>query len=427
MTKVNLSALILEAPGSIVGAAIGVCEPTGEISLGYRGVRQVGAVEEIDGSTLFPTGSFAKVLTAFMLCQHVDAMRLDLDAPVAQWVPEIEAMSPSAALITTRHLLSHHSGLPDLFKRLDSDSDVFSCLTHADCIGDPGWVFSYSNAAYVVLGVLLRRLSGRIWSENIDAIFVRPMGLGHTIARENSAQSPLVATDHVFRPDDGTPVVAEMWPRVGDCFAAAGSTLCCSIGDMARLGSVALLGRDVLSSSGPWLSEQMLTQMQTVQARLPGLSLLAGGWGLGWSIDSDGAVSHGGGSSVHVLGDPKAGRVSAFATNTPNGTHLGRILNRQALGLPEAPKAAGSEDAPEDFALLLGSYASPLIRIEIEREGERLCASVSPFGYRVLLSAAGGRVFSGKMGDLESEFHFLGAPGTRASHLHAGLRALKRV
>lgn len=428
MNDHELSALLAQSPGPFVGAAISVCDDDGEVSSAYRGVKLVGAAGRVDASTMFPAGSFSKVLTAFMLCQHAEAGRLDLDAPVVPLVPEIAQVSPWGGLITARHLLSHQSGLPDAFELLEDQAKVFSILDPAAAIEAPGKIFSYSNAAYVVAGVLLERLSGRTWADNIDHTFVQPLRLTHTIASATSAASPLLASDHVFGPEDGLAIVADMWPRVGDGFAAAGSTLACSIADMARLASVALLGRDVRSRAAPWLGEAMLAQMQTVQASMPGPSFLAGGWGLGWSIDRDGAVSHGGGSSVHVMGDPKTGRVSAFATNTPNGTHLGRDLNRQALALPAAPRPAISSGLNrEDWTCFVGSYASRLIQVEIGRDGEALWAEVKPFGVRTSISHIGGRAFVGRIGELETELNFLGTPGTRATHVHCGLRAIKRV
>src|SRR3546814_18337352 len=63
----------------------------------------------------------------------------------------------------------------------------------------------------------------------------------------------------------------------------------------------------------PLLGEAWIKEMQTLQIRLPEVSILANGWGLGWSVDPEsGTVGHTGRTSAYVMGVPAQGAVGAF-------------------------------------------------------------------------------------------------------------------
>ena len=65
-------------------------------------------------ATAYRIASLSKLFTATAILQLRDAGRLQLDDPVAKWLPEFRpaAKFPDAPVITIRHLLTHTSGLP---------------------------------------------------------------------------------------------------------------------------------------------------------------------------------------------------------------------------------------------------------------------------------------------------------------------------
>lgn len=88
---------------------------------------------------------------------------LDLDAPIIEWIPEFTLADGRAGEVTARRLLSHSSGLPDVADdgwhdpQLGDDalSEFARSLPGMRLQADPGSAFSYSNARFELLGLLL--------------------------------------------------------------------------------------------------------------------------------------------------------------------------------------------------------------------------------------------------------------------------------
>src|SRR3546814_13478996 len=76
----------------------------------------------------------------------------------------------------------------------------------------------------------------------------------------------------------------------------------------------------------PLLGEAWIKEMQTLQIRLPEVSILANGWGLGWSVDPEsGTVGHTGRTSAYVMGVPAQGAVGAFIASTQSRSEERRV------------------------------------------------------------------------------------------------------
>jgi hypothetical protein len=249
---------------------------------------------------------------------------------------------------------------------------------------------------------------------------------------------------HDVDPETGKAFRSQTLPDVGEALAAAGSTVWASASDAARLAGACVSGRDLTRPDAPTLLPAALVgEMLRQQVRLPGLSLFAHGWGVGWSV-GDGSwdgrgvpnVLHMGGSSVFVRADPASGRVLASLTNCPAGADLGRELGRAVFGGRDAPLPALDTPHAKTLEQYVGRYGSALIKVEVSRDDQGLWAT-NPFsGSKTLLHWSGasesgdhwGDSFWADFGQLRTEIVFLGA-GTerRPTHLHAGLRAVPRI
>jgi CubicO group peptidase (beta-lactamase class C family) len=122
---------------------------TAVVGLGWADVDQRIPVSP---SHYFQIGSISKSFIALTVLSLADQGKVDVDAPVAGYLPDA-ALPPEA--ITVAQLLSHTSGLPDgapLFPRTP-DGRLWSGFA-------PGSRFSYSNTGYVILGRLIERVTG---------------------------------------------------------------------------------------------------------------------------------------------------------------------------------------------------------------------------------------------------------------------------
>jgi len=100
----------------VPGVAIGIVHRDEEVIV-TRGVTSVEHPLDVDATTLFQVGSRTKTFTATALMRQVEAGRLDLDAPLVEYLPEFALGIPEyTRRVTPRHLLTHTGGwLGDYF------------------------------------------------------------------------------------------------------------------------------------------------------------------------------------------------------------------------------------------------------------------------------------------------------------------------
>lgn len=145
----------------------------------------------------FRIGSISKMFVATAVLQQVARGRVDLDAPIDRYLP---GLLSQGSIITVRELLQHRAGLADPSWGADDAAVLayFEAACHArfDRITQvkqsdfqlypPGTDFFYANADYIVLGLLLERVTHRPYAQVIrDGILV-PLGLTRTSFQDGS-------------------------------------------------------------------------------------------------------------------------------------------------------------------------------------------------------------------------------------------------
>lgn len=129
--------------------------------------------------TIFQSGSIGKMFTAAVVMLQVEQGRMGLDDPVSKYVPDAP---PTWRAITIRHLLTHTSGIPnagpDFDYRRDYTDDELVRISAAPPLDfEPGSRWSYSNTAYMLLGILVKKATGRSYLDILDSDIFRPMGM----------------------------------------------------------------------------------------------------------------------------------------------------------------------------------------------------------------------------------------------------------
>jgi D-alanyl-D-alanine carboxypeptidase len=126
---------------------------------------------KVDAGELFHIGSISKSFIALVLLQLHDEGKLDLQRPVAEYLPWFPVAS-SFAPITTHHLLTHTSGLPGASDVFLSDPAQRHLAAYA-----PGQQFHYNNMAYALLGHLAWTLDGRELPRLFRERIFQPLGM----------------------------------------------------------------------------------------------------------------------------------------------------------------------------------------------------------------------------------------------------------
>jgi D-alanyl-D-alanine carboxypeptidase len=147
-----------------------------------RGVANRTSGFDLRATDRFRAGSITKVFVAAVVLQLAAERRLELDSPVGSWLPGLVDRR-----ITVRQLLSHRSGLADYV----DDSTIVSAdissnrrLTEAALartpVAAPGERYSYASTNYLVLGLLIERITGDDLGHELRVRIFRPLGLDGT-------------------------------------------------------------------------------------------------------------------------------------------------------------------------------------------------------------------------------------------------------
>lgn len=153
--------------------------------------------------SIFDLASLTKVFTAVLALQQVDRGRLDLDAPVVEYLPDFDG--PGKSAISVSMLLTHTGGLPVGAKvaGLPDDAARRAAVLATPLISGetPGRAYRYSSVGLMVLAQLVEKVTGSTLERALRDGITKPLGLRDTGFRpltwlsESDARSRLVATD----------------------------------------------------------------------------------------------------------------------------------------------------------------------------------------------------------------------------------------
>lgn len=142
----------------------------------------------ITTATVFNVGSIAKQFTAMSVLMLAQQGKLSLDDDVRKYVSEVPDLGTP---ITIRHLIHHTSGLRDHFEMLEmagwrtddvhTEKDVLEMVARQRTLNfKPGDEYSYANTGYVLLAVVVKRVSGQSLGEFAEANIFKPLGMTNT-------------------------------------------------------------------------------------------------------------------------------------------------------------------------------------------------------------------------------------------------------
>jgi CubicO group peptidase (beta-lactamase class C family) len=200
------------ASHAVAGLAVAVVREEEVVSRGF-GVRDLGSGALVTPKTMFHLASLSKpfVATAVVsLATARDASEpvLELDAPIIELVPEFSLADGRAGEVTARRLLSHTSGLPDVADygwhdpQLGDDalSEFARSLSGWRLKAEPGSAYSYSNAGYELLGLLLSRATGTTFENAVRQQVLTPLGMRNSTFLRGEVPGLLAASPHVGMP-----------------------------------------------------------------------------------------------------------------------------------------------------------------------------------------------------------------------------------
>jgi CubicO group peptidase (beta-lactamase class C family) len=390
------------------GMTLALANRDGLIRASTYGYADTKAGLKVAPETMFEIGSISKSFVGLLLLQLRDEGKLDLNKPIAEYLPWLKINSKFQA-ITTHHILSHSAGLPGAPLLLDA------LLGELWTAYEPGKRFLYSNTGYNILGFLIEAIDKRPFAESMRARMLVPLGM--------TASSPIITNDLRKLMAIGYEPLAEGKPfpvhgTLGEAQwlevdIAAGS-VASTPADMAKYIRM-LLNRGALPK-GRLLSEEGFALFTKAAIDSPYRGEPAWyGYGI-WVSDIGGhtRLRHTGGmvafsSSIDV---DITGNIGAFASVNANmrgyrpvavTKYAVELFNAAAAGkpLPDPPSSPPSPDEVKNAADYAGVFTSLDGRkLELAAEGNKLILVHA--NRRIALERVGGDRFIVKHPDFDT-------------------------
>ena len=297
--------------------------------------QQVGAAP----STLYQIGSITKQFAAAAVMRLVEAGRINLDDSISDYV---SGLPTDWRRVSVRQLLNHTSGIPSMTDigprwlsrwREDMSTDTLVALTARDSMWfKPGTAWRYDNTGYIVVGMLLDRVTGEPFPSYLETKLLRPLGLAHSYYCDLNRVLPGRAAgyDH-----DSTGWHRAVYFSMTQPYSAG--AMCATVDDVARWNFLLSSGKVVTPAS----YRTMTTPTGAAEARR---------YGFGLVVDTLGGhrmIQHGGGiigfTSANGYFPDDSLSVTVFTNSGSFGPDsLFKNVARAALGLPlvgiSAPK-----------------------------------------------------------------------------------------
>lgn len=181
-----------------VPSAVAEVRDGSRVRRGAAGLADVVAKDPARPGDRFRAGSVTKSFVATVVLQLVAEHKVGLDEPIGRHFPGLVPDGTNGAPVTVRQLLGHTSGIPNYTNLIAPDRAGFAAARHdrrtprqlvADALGkqrkldfDPGapGKWEYSNTNYVVLAMLIEKVTHRSLAHEIDHRIVRPLHLRDT-------------------------------------------------------------------------------------------------------------------------------------------------------------------------------------------------------------------------------------------------------
>lgn len=380
--KVRELAEELEVPG----AAVGVLHD-GEEHYAFTGVTSVENPLEVDAGTLFQFGSTGKTYTATAMLRLVERGRVELDAPVRRYVPELRLADESVAeAVTIKHLFNHTAGWEgDLSEETGQGDDALeryvAKMADISQVTPLGSTVSYNNASLSLAGRVIEKVTGLTFENAMSELVLGPLGMKETWFFAKDVMTRRFAVGHNL--EDGTVSVARPWAMPRAVAPAGGMTA--TARDQLAWARFHL-GDGSAADGTRVLSQETLDLMKVPTAHMPG-SALGDAVGISWLLATKGGlttVGHGGttiGQHSEFVMAPERGFAVISMTNCgPNGPMLNdRIVDwafEHFLGVVEPPPVV-RRPGDDELAPYCGTFETIAVTVQVVPHEGLLRAEIS--------------------------------------------------
>ena len=315
------------APAAVLAVGRGWAETSPCEIHTFGHTHPTAAAPPVTEETVFDLGSLSKVVaTTPAVLRLIDAGELELDEPVARYVPAYA--QGAKARVTLRHLLTHTAGLPayePFFELGATPIGLHAAIANTPLVARPATTVLYSDIGFITLGFVIEAATGKSLDSAVQELVFTPLGLAST------GYVPVHALGIDFAPTEarpgGTQSGAATEHKAGvvlDENAEALGGVAGHSGVFAPIGDLVGYLRQV------WLSPDSENGFLSPGIRAAATTCwtehLGGRRGLGWALAGDrsdhmtaawpsGAAGHTGFTGTSIAFDPESGLWSVLLTN----------------------------------------------------------------------------------------------------------------
>jgi D-alanyl-D-alanine carboxypeptidase len=194
------------ASQKLSGAVVGVMKDGKIVLIKGYGMADLEDDQPVKPDTIFRIGSLTKQFSSAMLLMLVERGQLSLSDPIGKYFPDF----PHPEGMTVRHLLNHTSGIHNYsgnpFRqtrgwREHDTKEMVSYIAGQDNLNDfpVGTDYRYNNSAYVMVGAIVEKLTGKPYSVALQDMIAKPLGLTDTALDDERTIVPRRAKGYDMR------------------------------------------------------------------------------------------------------------------------------------------------------------------------------------------------------------------------------------
>jgi D-alanyl-D-alanine carboxypeptidase len=369
------AAYVREAPAA--GVTVAVVRRGDTLLLKGYGERDRDQHLAADAATVYRIGSITKQFTAAAVLRQIQKGTVKLDDPITRHLPQYSQWSG----VTVRHLLNHTSGIPSYTSQPAWRQKWAEDLTPAAIVAlvekspmdfPTGSAYRYNNTGYMLLGMLLEKVTGKPYGTLLEDEFFRPLGMRSAGVCPSKPTDPSHALGYDYRGESWRPT-----SYLSMTHPYAAGALCMSVPDYLRWQS-ALHGARVVTKR----SLALMVGPETLTAGEKKGSKIDYGMGLvSMSAGGRPLIQHGGdingfASQQYWFPGDSLSVVVFVNTSGANQDWLAKNLAAAVLGLPVTPlrppvlplAAADREKYVGDYDLSLPDGRILPIRMYVEND-----------------------------------------------------------
>ncbi len=369
----------------VPGAAVGVLYGDAEFHAS-AGVTNVNHPLPVQNDTLFQIGSITKTFVGTLVMRLAEAGKLDLDAPVRAYLPELQLRDEYATeRATLRHCLQHTGGwVGDYFDDFGRGENALAKIVAAMATlaqdAPLGELFSYNNAGFYLVGRVIERVVKTSFERAMQEWIFDPLGLEEAYFFAEDVITKSFAVGHETVQDQA--VVAVPWALARTAHPAGGI--------ITNTRELLRYARFQMGNGANARGERLLTRAALDAMQTPYLAATdPQSVGLTWFIyELNGVkfIEHGGGTkgqTTRLVIAPEKNFACAILTNSDNGSFLiAKVLDQALdafLDVRVEPPTVRALDAAQ-LAAYAGVYTSALDTATVAAAQTQLVIQLTPHG-----------------------------------------------